>query len=201
MNRKNIIFIIVLVGIGIVFGIKNIIGDLVSNNKIGILDIDYTIMDSKDAIEDIDYLVENGVKALIVRVNSPGGGVAASQEIYQHIVRVKELNNILIVSAFSAVAASGGYYVALDSDFIFANPGSVVGSIGVIMSYPILEEMLGYIGINQETIKSSEYKDTGSPYRKLNESEEEYLQELVDDMYNQFVGAVSKHRKINKDVI
>ena len=201
MNRKNIIFIIVLVGIGIVFGIKNIIGDLVSNNKIGVLDIDYAIMDSKDAIEDIDYLVGNGVKALIIRVNSPGGGVAASQEIYQHIARVKEENNILIVSAFSAVAASGGYYVALDSDFIFANPGSVVGSIGVIMSYPILEEMLGYIGINQETIKSSEYKDTGSPYRKLNESEEEYLQELVDDMYNQFVGAVSKHRKINKDVI
>ena len=102
----------------------------------------------------VQYLVENGVKALIIRVNSPGGGVAASQEIYQHIARVKEENNILIVSAFSAVAASGGYYVALDSDFIFANPGSVVGSIGVIMSYPILEEMLGYIGINQETIKS-----------------------------------------------
>ena len=69
------------------------------------------------------------------------------------------------------------------------------------MSYPILEEMLGYIGINQETIKSSEYKDTGSPYRELNESEEEYLQGLVDDMYKQFVEAVSKHRKIDKDTI
>ena len=165
------------------------------------LDVDYTIMDSKDAIEDIDYLIDNGIKALIIRVNSPGGGVSASQEIYQHIVRVKEESDILVVSAFSAVAASGGYYVALDSDFIFANPGSVVGSIGVIMSYPILEEMLGYIGINQETIKSSEYKDTGSPYRELNESEEEYLQGLVDDMYKQFVESVSKHRKIDKDTI
>ena len=201
MSKRNIIFIVVLVVVGFVFIAKNVFSNFISSNKIGILDIDYTIMDSKDAIKDIDYLIDNGIKALIIRVNSPGGGVSASQEIYQYIVRVKEENDIFVVSAFSAVAASGGYYVALDSDFIFANPGSVVGSIGVIMSYPILEEMLGYIGIKQETIKSSEYKDTGSPYRELNESEEEYLQGLVDDMYKQFVESVSKHRKIDKDTI
>ena len=166
-------------------------------NKIGIITIDYPITSSDDFSREIDYLInKKNIKDIVIRLNTPGGGVAASQEIFSRIIREREENDINFVSSISSVAASGGYYIAIATNKIFANPGSITGSIGVIMEYPIIEELMDRIGIEFNTIKSSEYKDSGSPFREMSENETLYFQDLIDDLYEQFINEVSNQRDI-----
>ena len=166
-------------------------------NKIGIITIDYPITSSDDFSREIDYLInKKNIKDIVIRLNTPGGGVAASQEIFSRIIREREEHDINFVSSISSVAASGGYYIAIATNKIFANPGSITGSIGVIMEYPIIEELMDRIGIEFNTIKSSEYKDSGSPYREMSENETLYFQDLIDDLYEQFINEVSNQRDI-----
>tara|TARA_Y100000590_G_C15703239_1_gene1007582 strand:+ start:1173 stop:2042 length:870 start_codon:yes stop_codon:yes gene_type:complete len=186
-------------GLFIIITLSLIPWELAVNNgpKIGVIEINAPIMESKDIIEDLNYfLEEKDIKAIVVRLNTPGGGVAASQEIYNKIKKIVDSKSKPIIASMGGVAASGGYYVALGADTIVANSGSVTGSIGVIMSYPVLQELMQKIGIGQETIKSGEMKDAGSMYRDLNKKERRYFQELIDDLHKQFINVVSLERSL-----
>ena len=143
-------------------------------------------------------LKDPAVKAVVLRFNSPGGSVGAVQEIFQEIDKAKA-KGIKFVASFGDVAASGAYYLAADCDWIVANPGSLTGSIGVLMGFPSLEKILDKWGIDMEIIKSGQYKDMGSMFRRLSPEEKGLLTNLVMDVYEQFVDAVSQGRKMPRD--
>lgn len=137
---------------------------------------------------------DKDVKAVVIRINSPGGSVAASQEIYQSIKWLRKTKGKPVVASLADLSASGGYYVACAADKIVANPGSLTGSIGAIWGVHNLKELYKKIGIKFEVIKSGKYKDIGSPIRELTPEERKILQNLIDDVYNQFVKAVAEGR-------
>jgi protease-4 len=141
------------------------------------------------------YGDDSRVKAIILRVDSPGGGVSASQEIYREVKRVKEEKKKKVVISMGSVAASGGYYIAAPADKIFANPGTITGSIGVIAEWLNYKELAEWAKLKPVTFKSGEFKDTGSPTRELTEAEKKYFQAMIDELYAQFVGAVAEGRQ------
>ena len=146
------------------------------------------------------YKESDSVPAIVLRINSPGGGVAATQEIYQEVLRVREAGKT-VVASMASVAASGGYYVACAADTIMANPGTLSGSIGVILEFPNTEELFQKIGIRFEVVKSGEFKDIGSPVREMTDREQELLQELIDDTYDQFVEVVTEERDLEREEV
>lgn len=141
------------------------------------------------------YANDSRVKAIILRIDSPGGGVSPSQEIYREIKRIKEEKKKKIVVSMGSVAASGGYYIACPADRIFANPGSVTGSIGVIAEWLNYKDLASWAKLKPVVFKSGEFKDTGSPTRDLTDREKQYFQGMIDELYTQFVGAVTDGRK------
>lgn len=141
------------------------------------------------------YGDDSRVKAIILRVDSPGGGVSASQEIYREVKRVKEEKKKKVVVSMASVAASGGYYIACPADQIFANPGTVTGSIGVIAEWLNYKDLAEWAKVKPVVFKSGEFKDTGSPVRELTEREKIYFQGMIDELYRQFVDAVAKGRQ------
>ncbi len=141
------------------------------------------------------YADDSRVKAIILRVDSPGGGVSASQDIYREVKRVKEDKKKKIVVSMASVAASGGYYIACPADKIFANPGTVTGSIGVIAEWLNFKNLADWAKVKPVVFKSGEFKDTGSMTRDLTEREKQYFQGMIDELYGQFVGAVTQGRK------
>ncbi|OGR22438.1 MAG: signal peptidase [Desulfobacterales bacterium RIFOXYA12_FULL_46_15] len=176
-------------------------GHGVSEGNIGIVEINGMILSSKEIIKDIDAFRNNtDIKAIILRIESPGGGIGPSQEIFREI-RKKTKSNKTIIASMGSVAASGGYYIASATDGIIANPGTITGSIGVIMEYANLMEIAKKIGISPVVIKSGEFKDMGSPLRDLEESEKKLFQELVDDLHLQFVSDVANARKMDIQTI
>ncbi len=177
-------------------GTKYISRDAISGKKIGVVEITGVILDSKSIIRDIKrFREDDSIKAIVVRIDSPGGGVAPSQEIFREIR--KTVKKKKVIASMGAVAASGGYYVAAGADLIMANPGTITGSIGVIMSFTNFKELFQKIGLVPVVIKSCEYKDIGSPVRDMSEKETEILQNLADDIHRQFVSAVSEGRKMD----
>ena len=165
--------------------------------KIAVVDIKGVITSSRDIVEQIDnFTQDNDVKAIILRINSPGGGVGPSQEIYREVLRAKEEKKI--IASLESVAASGGYYVACASDLIVANPGTITGSIGVVMEFSNVEDLLKKIGLRSYVIKSGKHKDIGSPVRKMTPEEKEILQGVIDSVHNQFVRAVAEGRSIEE---
>jgi protease-4 len=164
-------------------------------DKVGVVEIDSVISNSREVIRGIRSFVEDaGVKAIVLRVDSPGGGVGASQEIYREVVKAREVKTV--VASFGGVAASGGYYVACGADKIVANPGTITGSIGVVMQFANLEELLKKIGYKGYVIKSGAHKDVGSPFREMTPEEKELLQEVIDTVHQQFIRAVAEGRKL-----
>ena len=169
-----------------------------TGNKIGLIEINMPIMKSDEIIKDLNYFKNNeDVKAIVVRVDTPGGAVAASQEIYLKIKQISSFSKPVYVSMCN-VAASGGYYLSLGADTIIANSGTATGSIGVIMGYPIINEFMENIGIEYKTIKSALYKDAGSAFRSQTNSDSSYLQILVDDLHDQFINAIVLERGIDR---
>ena len=165
--------------------------------RVGIVEINTPITDSRNIVEELNHFEEeSGISAIVVRLETPGGGVAASQEIYEKVKRIADKSKKPIIASMGGVAASGGYYIALGADTIIANPGTATGSIGVIMSYPVIGELMDKIGIQYETIKSGKLKDSGSLFRNLTEEERVYFQELIDDLHSQFEMVVSQERQI-----
>jgi len=170
-----------------------------SGDKIGIVEINDVIMSSENWVNDIKkYREDKSIKAIIVRINSPGGGVAASQEIYEEVKKTRDSGKLIVVS-MGSIAASGGYYIACGSSLIVCNPGTLTGSIGVIVSITNFKDLAEKIGVTQNVIKSGELKDAGNPFREMNEKDRAYFQDVVDNSFGQFLGVVSKERKINMD--
>lgn len=160
--------------------------------KVAVVDITGIITKSDETIKLIHaYRDDSSIKAIVLRINSPGGSVAPVQEIYSELQKIDKP----IVASMGGTAASGGYYVACAADTIMANPGTLTGSIGVIMQFTRLKGLYDKIGLEHQVIKSGEFKDTGSPFRELTEKEQAVLQATVDDVYNQFVDTIFEARK------
>ncbi|UCF87387.1 MAG: signal peptide peptidase SppA, partial [Nitrospiraceae bacterium] len=145
------------------------------------------------------YAEDSSVKAVVLRVNSPGGGVAPAQEIYDEVIKLREVKKVVV--SMGAVAASGGYYIASPADKIVANPGTITGSIGVIMELPNIEGLMEKIGVKTEVIKSGEHKDIASAFRSMTEEEKKILENLLSDVHEQFIMAVSESRDMDYDII
>lgn len=166
-------------------------------NKIALVKIEGVILDSRDTVEEIKRFHDNSaVKAIILRIDSPGGGVVPSQEIYEEILKIREEGRKKVVVSMGTVAASGGYYIAAASDRIVANPGTLTGSIGVIMELANVEGLLKKIGVQSVVIKSGRNKDIGSPFREMRPAERAVLQRLMDDVHEQFIQAVARGRSL-----
>jgi len=206
MSKNTIIIISVFGGIiflVIVFLLLSFGMSMLKNadGRIALIEINGTIMDSRGTIAEIRrYKDDNSIKAIVLRIDSPGGVVAPSQEIYAELNKV----NKKVITSMGSVAASGGYYIACASDRIFANPGTITGSIGVIMNFPSIEELSKKIGVGNDVIKSGLYKDSGSTFRKLTPEEKQLFQSMVDDVHEQFVDTVyegRKHANLTKEQI
>lgn len=175
---------------------------VVSSDKVALIKIEGVILDSTDVIEQLKkYGKNSSVKAIILRIDSPGGAVVPSQEIYEEVRKLKARTNQKIITSMGTVAASGGYYIAAASDRIVANPGTLTGSIGVIMEFASAEELMNKIGVKSEVIKSGDKKDVGNFMRTMKPEEREYLQKVIADVHDQFVEAVSQGRKMKKEVV
>ncbi|MCU1312173.1 MAG: signal peptide peptidase [Candidatus Angelobacter sp.] len=169
-------------------------------DKIAVVDVEGVLIDSKQFIKDLKrYDDDDSVKAIIVRINSPGGGVAASQEMYQAVRRIRDRKKKPIVSSISTVGASGAYYVAVGTSKIFADTGSIVGSIGVIAQWYNYGDLLRWAKLKDVTLKAGELKDTGNPARDMTPAERAYMQGIIDDMHGQFIHDVAEGRKMKDD--
>jgi protease IV len=209
MKRKR-----VLVGLGVIaalllvfFTVLLLIGQTTSKrrpfsfgDKIAIVEIKGVITQSTEIIEEIrQYGDDEKVKAIILRIDSPGGGVGPSQEIHREIVKLKKKKKVF--TSMGSVAASGGYYIACASDLIVANPGTITGSIGVVMEFTNLEELLKKIGIKGVVLKGGEHKDIGSPFREMTPVEKRIMQDVIDNVHQQFIKAVAEGRKMDESKV
>ena len=171
----------------------------VSGTRVALVEVKDVITSSEEVIRQLKkYQKNNNVKAIVVRVESPGGGIAPSQEIYETIKSIRNSGKPVVIS-MGSMAASGGYYISLGGSKIFANPGTLTGSIGVILEYPNYTQLMDKVGVNMTTIKSGQMKDAGSPYRKSSKEDQKYFQELINNGYEQFIDAVVLERKIDRD--
>ena len=165
--------------------------------KVGVIKISGPIIASEQINSKLEkFKNRNDISAIVLRIDSPGGLVAPTQEIFEKVKSVRKVKPV--VSSMGTVAASGGYYIALGSDSLIANPGTIVGSIGVIMNYPIATELLDKVGIKFETVKSGGLKDVGSYSREVTEADRRHLNEMVTNMHNQFIAAVEENRDIDR---
>lgn len=168
--------------------------------KVGIVELTGLIYDSRRIVKQFEeFAKEKSVKAIVFRIDSQGGLVGASQEIYQAVCRAREKKPVVV--SMGNVAASGGYYVACGGDTIVANPGTTTGSIGVMAEFVNVEGLLKKLGIRWESIKSGKFKDAGAPYRDMTEADRAYLQSWIDDAYSQFVDVVAKERKLPREKV
>jgi len=148
-----------------------------------------------------DFAKDGSVKGILVRVNSPGGVVSPAQEIYDEIKRIEDETEKPVVISMGALEASGAYYISCAGDFIFANPGTMTGSIGVILEYPVVKELMDKIGVQYEVIKSGPVKDVGSPFREPSQEDTTMLQAAIDDIYDQFINVVAESRKLEPEQV
>jgi len=204
MKKSNVILIIALAVVVYLITIMLIVSLLTSSKSsipalskgIALIEVNGVIADSRQIVRQFKKYGKNpAVAAIVLRVDSPGGGVSASQEIYNEIKRVKGKGKKVIVS-MGSVAASGGYYISAPADIIVANPGTITGSIGVIMEFPILKDLLSKLGIKFEVVKSQEHKDIGSPFREISPKERALLKDVINSVYEQFISVIVTDRKI-----
>ena len=168
--------------------------------KVGVVEIKGVIADPKPAISQLKTFREDkDVKAIVLRIDSPGGGVGPSQEIYAEVRKTTRLKKV--VASMGAIAASGGYYVGAAADHIMANPGTITGSIGVIMEFANAQALFEKIGVSAVVIKSGDYKDTGSPLREMMPEERRLLEGFVGNVHEQFVTAVAEGREMSKETV
>lgn len=207
MKGKHWILLISIVLLGVsamlvIFAFAMVAGDdgsgggsFFGKEKLAVVEIKGGIFDPKDTLDELNRVYKNDdLKVLLLRIDSPGGAVSPSQEIYQAVLRVKEKKKVIV--SMGTVAASGGYYIASAADKIVALPGTITGSIGVLMDYTNVEQLLDFLKVHAEVLKSGKMKDVGSPLRSLTPEEREYLQGILDDMHRQFIEAVAKGRNL-----
>jgi protease-4 len=170
------------------------------NDKIGVVSVEGVIADSQVITEQLDeFGKDDSIVAVILRVDSPGGGVAASQEIYDAVIELKKKKKVVV--SMGSVAASGGLLIACAADKIVANPGTITGSISAIMQFANVEELMKKIGLKSSVVKSGQYKDIGTPLRDMTPEEKVIIQDLVDDIYNQFIDVIVKERKLPREKV
>ena len=168
--------------------------------KVGVVRIEGVIIDSVDIIEQIDeFADDDGIRAIVLRINSPGGGVVPSQEIYQSVLELRKKKKV--VASMGAVAASGGYLIAAAADRIVANPGTITGSISAVMHFADVQELMRKVGVRSSVVKSGKFKDIGSPVREMTGEEKQLIQGIVDDIYDQFTQIISENRKVPLETI
>jgi protease-4 len=184
----------------IVLSFSHLTPSLSFGDKIGVIPINGVITDADSIIEQlIRFRRDKGIKAIILRIDSPGGGVGPSQEIYSETRRTTQAKKV--IASLGSLTASGAYYIAAGADKIVANPGTLTGSIGVLMEFITIEELLKKIGIEMQVIKSGEFKDIGALNRKMTDREREMLMRLLEDIRNQFVTAVAQGRSMPREKV
>jgi len=188
-------------GVLALVGISSIVSpwmeDQVTDNRIGVVEITGLIQDSQGIVNQIKKFREDErIRGIVLRIDSPGGTVGPSQEIYDEVLKTREGKKIIYAS-MGTLAASGGYYIASAANQIYANPGTLTGSIGVIMAFSNMKGLMDKIGLQPEVIKAGKFKDTGSPARPMTEKERSLLQDVVTDVHQQFIEAVAKGRNLS----
>ena len=193
-----LLFFIGMVFFAVIYGLSVLQGEGGSfslRGKVGVVRIEGMIGDTAEIIDQIsEFADDDGIRAVVLRIDSPGGGVASSQEIYQAVRQLR--NNKKVVVSMGSIAASGGYLIATAADRIMANPGTITGSISAVMHFANVEELLKKVGVRASVVKSGKFKDIGSPTREMTPEERELVQVIVNDIYDQFVTTVSENRKI-----
>ena len=164
-------------------------------DKVAIIEVEGMIVSAGKTIERLHAAEDDAsVKAVVLRIDSPGGGVGPSQEIHDEVVKLVQTKPVVV--SMGSLCASGGYYIAAPASRIFANPGTITGSIGVIMEFTNIQDLLDKIGLKNRVVKSGKHKDIGSPVRPMSAEDEAILQSLIDDVHSQFVEAVAAGRKL-----
>jgi protease IV len=197
------LFIIIITGYRIWSGKSENSGDrIISKNEILHLEINGVIMNGKKFLESLKrYKKDDSVKAVVIEINSPGGAVGPSQEIYYEIMRFKKETKKPVICVSTGLIASGGYYSALACDQIVVAPGAMIGSIGVIMEFANLEGLYDFAKVKRYTIKSGKFKDSGSEYRAMRDDERELFQNMIDEVYDQFRKTVASARNLPLDFV
>ena len=183
--------------------IASLVGNSTSlpiGHRVGVIQVVGPIVASDQTVREIvDFRKDSSIDAVVLRVDSPGGGVGPSQEIYKEVERLAAVKPVVV--SMGSVAASGGYYVAAPADRIVANPGTITGSIGVIMGFTNYEELLEKIGLKNSVVKSGEHKDIGSPVRPMTDEDRAILQGLIDDVHRQFIEAIAHGREMEIETV
>jgi len=209
-NKPILIILVSALALGVIFFTVLYLATLISGGKasqslsplpgmekIALVKIEGMLITADTIVDEINnYADDSSVRAILIRIDSPGGGVVASQEIFNAVLNARKRGKKKVVISMGSVAASGGYYIAAAGDRIVANPGTLTGSIGVKMEFANLEKLLEKIGVRGMVVKAGEYKDMGSPFREMTEPEKRLLQAVIDDVHSQFIEAVAKGRNL-----
>lgn len=207
-NKPILIILVSALALGVLFFTVLYLATLISGGnashslsplqgteKIALVKVEGMLITADSIVDEINnYAQDSSVRAILIRIDSPGGGVVASQEIYNAVLNARKKKKVVI--SMGSVAASGGYYIAAAGDLIVANPGTLTGSIGVKMEFANLEKLLEKIGVRGMVVKAGEYKDMGSPFREMTDYEKKLLQWVIDDVHSQFIEAVAKGRNL-----
>ncbi len=194
MKKVLIVIIIVILLVFLLSILRACMGR--SGDRLGVVEIEGVISESRQTMEEIIRFKEDpSIKGVILRINSPGGAVGPTQEIYREVVKLKTKKKVFV--SMGSVCASGGYYIAAAGEKVYANPSTITGSIGVIMQSVILEELLKKIGVKSNTIKAGELKDAGTPFREMTPEERAYLDGIVKNIHEQFIKDVAAGRKMD----
>ncbi|TLY31623.1 MAG: signal peptide peptidase SppA [Nitrospirae bacterium] len=170
--------------------------------RVAVIRIEGVIMDSRETIEELRRFRDNpSIKAVVLRIDSPGGGVVPSQEIHTEVLKARKDGRLKVVASMGNLAASGGYYIAAATDKIVANPGTLTGSIGVIMELANVQGLLEKVGVQSVVIKSGRYKDLASPFRAMSKEDRGLLQNVLDDVHDQFIQAVAAGRALKVEEV
>lgn len=204
MKRGHKIFIVivlVLLLVAFFLGRSDRYGpDVFDGETIALLRIEGPIIDVRWHLDQVRELMKDeGIKSVVLRIDSPGGAIAPTQELYRELKRLAEIKPV--VTSMGTVAASGGYYLSCATDWIVSNPGTITGSVGVIMEFTNLEDLFQKLGVRSRTIKSGKFKDTGNPMRPMTKEEERLLETMIMDTYDQFVEAVLDGRPVEEDKV
>lgn len=209
ISRRDIVYGFVLfvflsfIGLGALLILVSLTSDSIhiSKKSIAVVEITGVIFSPDTAVEKIErYITEENIPAIVLRLNTPGGGISATQEIYETVRKARAAGKKVIAS-MGTVAASGGYYIAAACDTIIATPGTITGSIGVIATFPEFSELYRKIGVNFTVVKAGKFKDTGSSSRKMTDEEKAELEALILDSYEQFLDAVAESRGLTLDEV
>ncbi len=168
--------------------------------RVGVVEVTGVIADEKTTLKELrEFAEDSRIRAIVVRIDSPGGAVGPSQEIFEAMRRLQKKKHVL--ASMGSIAASGGFYIAMGGEKIFANPGTLTGSIGVISEFPNVSGFLKWAGVDMRTITAGKLKDAGSPFRDMSSEERSYFQAMLDDVHAQFIGAVAESRKLPEEEV